>query len=77
MSVDRCVCCSEIIPEGGMVCPLCRDKAYDPPVWYAIRHKSRGNTCTARTSIMTEIGKDLRMSSVPRGYLAVSILKLK
>jgi hypothetical protein len=23
MMVDRCVCCGEIIPEGGMVCPNC------------------------------------------------------
>lgn len=23
--VDRCVCCGEIIPEGSMVCPNCRE----------------------------------------------------
>ena len=42
MNEDRCVCCSEIISEGGMVCPVCRDKTHNPPVWYAIRHKKSG-----------------------------------
>lgn len=23
MSVDRCVCCGEIVPEGRMICPNC------------------------------------------------------
>ena len=23
---NRCVCCGEIIPEGGMVCPMCLEK---------------------------------------------------
>lgn len=27
MSVDRCVCCGEIIPEGRQVCILCERKA--------------------------------------------------
>ena len=26
MSVDRCVCCGEIIPEGRQVCPKCEVK---------------------------------------------------
>lgn len=42
MSVDRCVCCGEVIPDGGMVCPICKDKSRTPPVWYAIKHKKSG-----------------------------------
>ena len=35
MSVDRCVCCGAIIPEGTMVCPDCINapagkRTYDP-----------------------------------------------
>lgn len=25
MDVNRCVCCGAVIPEGGQVCPNCRD----------------------------------------------------
>lgn len=23
---DRCVICGEVVPEGTMICPICRDK---------------------------------------------------
>lgn len=26
-SVDRCVSCGEVVPEGRMVCPQCEHKA--------------------------------------------------
>ena len=26
ITVNRCVCCGEIIPEGRMVCPVCESK---------------------------------------------------
>ncbi len=42
MSEDRCVICGQIIPEGDMVCSICRDRPHDSPVWYAIRHKKSG-----------------------------------
>lgn len=25
-NVERCVCCGEVIPEGGQVCARCREK---------------------------------------------------
>lgn len=29
--VDRCVCCGTIIPEGSMVCQICKeDRGKDP-----------------------------------------------
>jgi len=32
MSENRCVCCGEVIPEGGQVCPNCKKEAADLPV---------------------------------------------
>lgn len=35
--VDRCVCCGEMIPEGGMVCPQCEYLFYKLPVGRALK----------------------------------------